>query len=81
MTSFLDKVHCAFIQLPKSLKWWGVILIGVVLLIIRNADPLLNPAMYAEDGKWRGMAYTSGWLNTLLNAEDVGFPSQFEVAQ
>lgn len=73
MKSIFDKAPAFFIQLPNSAKWGGMILIGVILLIGRSADPIYNPAMYTEDGAWLGMAYTSGWLNTLLNAKDGYF--------
>jgi len=57
----------------KSANWLGLIFYGVLLLFLRNADPMLQPAMYTEDGMWLGMAYTNGWLHTLLNAKDGYF--------
>lgn len=69
MKSIFDKAAGSLIKLPNSAKWVVMIIIAVILLIGRSADPIYNPAMYTEDGTRLGMAYTSGWLNTLLNAK------------
>ena len=45
MKSIFDKAPASFIQLPNSAKWGGMILIGVILLIGRSADPIYNPVM------------------------------------
>lgn len=47
-----------------------LLIVGVFLLIFRNADPLLNPLLYTEDGMWLGMGMTHGWAYTFYYAKD-----------
>lgn len=41
---------------------------GIVLLFMRNPDPIIHPTLYAEDGTWVALALTNGWINALVNA-------------
>ena len=43
--------------------------IGVMVLLLRNPDPLLNPVIYTEDGTWIGLALTKGWWYAFQNAK------------
>lgn len=64
----------------KSSNFWSrllavvvLTLVGTVILILRDADPLLNLVVYTEDGQWIGFALTRGWVDTFLHAK----PSYF----
>lgn len=50
-----------------------LIVSGMLFLSIRNADPLINPIMYAEDGTWIASALSHGWVNTFIHARDDYF--------
>lgn len=52
------------------IKCLVMLIIGFLLLIVRNADPLVNPIIYTEDGLWTGMSMTHGWLHTFYYAKD-----------
>lgn len=45
-----------------------LVLIGILLLICRNSDPIIHPIIYAEDGDWIGLGLTRGWFYPLLHA-------------
>jgi hypothetical protein len=47
---------------------FSLMLIGTILLICRNPDPLIHPIIYAEDGVWTGRGLLQGWLSPLLHA-------------
>lgn len=70
----------------KGLRVWGIRLfsnravqlicllaIGALLLFLRNSSPMMQAAMYTEDGGWLGSAFTRGWPSTLLNAKSEYF--------
>ena len=65
VASILDPVRLVRDGWPRLLFLFAI---GVVLLGARNPDPLLNPAVFAEDGVWVGMALTNGWFQTLAEA-------------
>ena len=73
MKNILVEVREFFNRYRNLVQWMGLIFIGVIILIARNADPIYNPAMYTEDGTWLGIAYTKGWLHALLNAKEGYF--------
>ncbi|NHN77252.1 hypothetical protein HA520_08100 [Azotobacter chroococcum] len=47
--------------------------IGMVLLFVRNPDPILNPIVYAEDGVWAGLGLSNGWGYALVHAREDYF--------
>lgn len=50
-----------------------LVLGGAVVGFLRNADPVLNPVLYAEDAAWTSLLLDEGFLFTALNARE-GFP-------
>lgn len=46
---------------------------GVLLLVLRYTDPILNPFVYAEDGVWVGQGLTYGWIHTVFHARSDYF--------
>jgi len=50
-----------------------MLVIGILILVIRNPDPLFNLVVYTEDGQWIGRALSNGWLDTFINAKDGYF--------
>lgn len=48
----------------------GLILfgIGMILLLMRNPDPVLHPVLYAEDGTWLAHIQAHGLFDALFNA-------------
>lgn len=59
--------------LVHPLRYLLLLLFGVVVLFLRNMDPLIQPAMYTEDGAWLGMAMSKGWMYTFQNAKSGYF--------
>lgn len=59
--------------LVHPLRYLLLLLFGVVVLFARNMDPLIQPAMYTEDGAWLGMAMSKGWMYTFQNAKSGYF--------
>jgi hypothetical protein len=59
-----------FANAPIALQWVILLVIGFVILVIRNPDPLFNPVIYTEDGQWTGLALTDGWLRAFIHAKD-----------
>lgn len=59
--------------LVHPLRYLLLLLFGVVVLFSRNMDPLIQPAMYTEDGAWLGMAMSKGWMYTFQNAKSGYF--------
>lgn len=54
----------------NTLGYMALLVIGCVLVAIRNADPLFNPTLYTEDGQWSGMGMSNGWLYAFYYAKD-----------
>src|SRR5579883_689676 len=51
----------------KCLVVLALFLVGIIVLTVRNPDPLVNPALFAEDGKWTGLGLSYGWLHTMFH--------------
>ena len=43
-------------------------IVGTLVLLLRNPDPLLHPVLYAEDGPWMGALLSGGFADLLLHA-------------
>jgi len=65
----MTKIFRAFKSF-SSIKYLSLLAVGIFLLVVRNADPILNPIIYTEDGLWSGMAMTHGWLHTFFYAKE-----------
>lgn len=48
----------------------ALLLLGMLVFLMRNPDPILNPVLYTEDGLWIGKALTNGWLNLFFDARE-----------
>lgn len=64
---------CLHQRIIQSTRWVVIIIVGILLLALRNPDPILNPIIYTEDGQWIGVALTKGWLYTFENAKEGYF--------
>ncbi len=51
----------------------ALFILGVALLVLRNADPFVFPILYGEDGPWTGKLLEKGVWETGLHARQ-GFP-------
>ncbi|WP_407440089.1 hypothetical protein [Lelliottia sp.] len=60
------------IELNKK-NYLVLIVIGMILLAIRNPVPLIHPSIYAEDGVWVANALSHGWINAFIHARDDYF--------
>lgn len=60
-------------RIIQSMHWAVIIIVGILLLALRNPDPVFNPVIYTEDGQWIGIALTKGWLYTFENAKEGYF--------
>src|SRR5712692_5888352 len=63
----------SFKRVPLPLQAFMIVLTGMAILALRNADPLIHPIMYTEDGVWIGVALTKGWHHAILNAKEGYF--------
>ncbi len=48
-------------------------LLGLITIMLRNADMFAQNMLYTEDGTWLGNIYTKGFFHTLINAKDDYF--------
>lgn len=62
-----------FSHQPRAVHIAALFLIGAVVLFLRNADPVLFPILYAEDGMWTSVILKSGVWEASLTARP-GFP-------
>jgi hypothetical protein len=60
-------------RVPLPLQVLMIVAMGMTLLALRNTDPLINQIIYAEDGKWIGLALNKGWLHAFVNAREDYF--------
>lgn len=60
------------IELNKK-NYLVLIVIGMILLAIRNPVPIMHPSIYAEDGVWVANALSHGWVNAFIHARDDYF--------
>ena len=50
-----------------------MLILGMLILLARNTDPILQPVLYAEDGAWLSQALTNGWGYAFLHARQDYF--------
>jgi len=55
------------------IQYFFIFIIALTSLLMRNIDSLLNPIMYTEDGQWLGMAFSDGWIHTIMHAKEGYF--------
>ncbi|MEE3508898.1 hypothetical protein QN399_22040 [Pseudomonas sp. 10C3] len=73
------KLISSFYEITKRKKIYELVVpllllvVGMVVLFLRNPDPLINPVMYAEDGTWSALALREGWWHALINSRDDYF--------
>lgn len=54
----------------RAFGFFCFVLAGIAVLLARNADPLINPVIYTEDGQWLGLALSDGWASAFWNAKE-----------
>jgi hypothetical protein len=47
---------------------FSIFLISFLLLALRNLDPVLRPALFAEDGTWLANGLSNGWIQALTQS-------------
>lgn len=68
------------VSLARSrIQWMVILVLALVLVSVRNLDPILHPVLYAEDGVWLSSGLEQGWLHTLTQARP-DYPVAIQVA-
>lgn len=58
---------------PGWPQWLGLLVVGLIVLYLRNAHSLTVPVLYAEDGVWSAGLINRGFFDMLFNAREDYF--------
>ncbi|RIX48507.1 MAG: hypothetical protein D3M94_06395 [Rhodocyclales bacterium GT-UBC] len=57
----------------RRLSYGALFIFALAIFMMRNADAMLHPALFTEDGSWLSLAMTRGWAHLFWHAREDYF--------